>query len=81
VDHAVERASLLTEIPIVTEEGEHAFLSITHLDAEEADGGIQLLADGLVTCIDEDGTSPKDSPTYPSPLPGPPRSRWPCPPV
>lgn len=55
VDHAVERASLLTEIPIVTEEGEHAFLSITHLDAEEADGGIQLFADGIVTYIDEDG--------------------------
>lgn len=55
VDHAVERASLLTEIPIVTEEGEHAFLSITHLDAEETDGAVQLLADGIVSFVNEDG--------------------------
>lgn len=58
VDLAVERAGLLTEIPIIAEQdGEpvEAFLSITELGAAEVDGVIQLTADGIVSYVTEEG--------------------------
>ena len=58
VDRAVDRAGLLTEIPILAEQdGEtvEAFLSITHLDAAETGGEIQLFADGIVSFLNEEG--------------------------
>lgn len=58
VERAAQRASLLTEIPIMAEQdGEMvpAFLSLTSFSAEESDGDVQLFADGVVSFINEEG--------------------------
>jgi hypothetical protein len=54
-EKAVERASLLMEIPVELTPDLHGWLSITELTVVEQLAGRQLFADGVISWIDEDG--------------------------